>query len=350
MFELRELLLLKKVAVNDAIGMVLVHDLTKIVPKEYKGRAFKKGHVIRPEDIDDLLKIGKEHIFVLEPDDGQNVHEDFAALRLAKAVSGESIEYTEPSEGKSMLKSTKRGLLKINSPLLYDINSVKDISIATLPNNFPVTEGQRIAGARVVPLFVEEDVLQEAERLTAERGPVFSIKPFVKLKAGVVTTGNEVYKGLVKDSFGPLIRKKLKAYGGEFMDQVFCPDDPTRITGEINKFIDAGADLVILTGGMSVDPDDATPSAIRMTGAEVITYGIPVNPGNMFMMARLGSVTMMGLPGGVMYFTTSIFDVVLARVFAQDPMTKEDFIRMGEGGLCQACKTCKYPNCYFCRG
>ena len=181
---------MKKVAVNDAIGMVLVHDLTKIVPKEYKGRAFKKGHVIRPEDIDDLLKIGKEHIFVLEPDDGQNVHEDFAALRLAKAVSGESIEYTEPSEGKSMLKSTKRGLLKINSPLLYDINSVKDISIATLPNNFPVTEGRDRRRQGCAP-FVEEDVLQEAERLTAE-GPGFSIKPFVKLKAGVVTTGNEV--------------------------------------------------------------------------------------------------------------------------------------------------------------
>ncbi|MDD4335262.1 MAG: molybdopterin-binding protein [Desulfotomaculaceae bacterium] len=340
---------MKQVPVKDAVGMVLIHDLTKIVPKEYKGRAFKKGHVIQPDDIDELLKIGKEHIFVLEPGEGVNVHEDYAALRLARAVSGADVKYADPCEGKSMLSSARRGLLKINSSLLYDINSVKDISIASLPNNFPVAAEQKIAGARVVPLFVDEAVLQEAEGLAADRGPVFSIKPFVKLKAGVVTTGNEVYKGLVKDSFGPLIMEKLKTYDAGFMGQVFCGDEPGKISEQIIKFVDAGAGLVILTGGMSVDPDDSTPSAIRMTGAEVITYGIPVNPGNMFMMARLGSAVIMGLPGGVMYFKTSIFDVVLARVFARDTITKEDFIKMGEGGLCLACETCRYPNCFFCR-
>lgn len=341
---------MKQVPVKDAVGNILVHDLTKIVPKEYKGRAFKKGHVIQLEDIDELMKIGKQHIFVLEPGDDLNVHEDLAALRLARAVSGENVKYADPCEGKSMLSSAKRGLLKINSSLLYEINSVKDISIASLPNNFPVTAGQKIAGARVVPLFVDEAILQEAEKLAAREGPLFSIKPFVKLKAGVVTTGNEVYKGLIKDSFGPLIMEKLKNYDAEFMGQVFCKDDPGQIAEQIIKFVNAKTDLVILTGGMSVDPDDVTPSAIRMTGAEVITYGIPVNPGNMFMMAQLGSAIIMGLPGGVMFFKTSIFDVVLARVFARDKVTKEDFIKMGEGGLCLACETCRYPNCYFCRG
>ncbi len=341
---------MKQVPVNEAVGMVLVHDLTKIVPEKFKGRAFKKGHVIRQEDINELLKIGKQHIFVLEPGDQSKVHEDYAALRLAGAVSGESIEYSDPSEGKSMLRSKRHGLLKINSTLLYDINSIKDISIASLPNNFPVAAGGRIAGARVVPLYVDEAILRQAEDLAGSRGPVFSIKPFVKLKAGVVTTGNEVYRGLIKDSFGPLVIEKLKTYDAEFLGQVFCPDDPRQIAGEIKKFIEDGADLVILTGGMSVDPDDSTPTAIRMTGAEVITYGIPVNPGNMFMMAQLGSTTIMGLPGGVMYFKTSIFDVVLARVFAQDTPTREDFIKMGEGGLCLNCETCRYPNCYFCRG
>lgn len=336
------------VPVAEAIGMILCQDITKIVPGEFKGRAFKKGHVIREEDVEVLLNLGKEHIYVWAPDPG-DIHENDAALRLSKCTTGSNISFDEPYEGKCTLVSKAKGLFKVNGSLLYEINSIDSVSIASLPNNFPVEPGQKLAGARVIPLVIGEEKIIEAERLCRDQGPVFQVKPYKKLKAGVITTGSEVYKGRIKDKFGPVMKNKLAAFDADFIGQIFCPDDLELIEQGIKDFVSQGAEIIILTGGMSVDPDDLTPGAIKRSGADIVTYGVPAQPGNMFLLAYLGKTVLMGVPGCAMFSRTTVLDVVLPRLFAEEELTKADFIKMGEGGFCSSCKECSYPNCYFGR-
>lgn len=334
------------VPVAEAVGMILCQDITKIVPGEFKGRAFKKGHVIKEEDVEVLLSLGKENIYVWAPEPG-DIHENDAALRLSRCTTGSNIVFNEPNEGKCTLISQVRGLFKVNSSLLYMINSVDSVSIASLPNNFPVEKDQKLAGARVIPLVIEEEKVIQAEDLCREHGPVFQVKPYKKLKAGVITTGSEVYKGRIKDKFGPVMKNKIASFDSEFIGQVLCPDDPDRIEQEIRDFVSQGAEMIILTGGMSVDPDDLTPGAIKKSGANIVTYGVPAQPGNMFLLAYLGKTVIMGVPGCAMFCRTTVLDVVLPRLFAGEELIKDDFIKMGEGGFCSSCKECSYPKCYF---
>lgn len=338
---------MKIIPVEKAVGMILCQDITKIVPGEFKGRAFKKGHIIKEEDIKELLKLGKEHVYVWEPKEGE-IHEDEAALRIAQAVSGENVIFDEPYEGKSSLKSQIKGLLKVDKELLFKVNSIDMVTIASLPDNFTVEAGQKIAGARVIPLVISEDTIKSVEESCKER-KIFNVKPYKKLNAGIITTGSEIYKGLIEDKFGPIMMKKLQYFGSEFLGQTFCPDDVNFIIKAINEMLDKKADLIILTGGMSVDADDLTPKAIRECSDNVVTYGAPVQPGNMFMMAYKGNSVLLGVPGCAMYHRTTLLDAVLPRIFAGERIVKEDFIKMGLGGFCQGCEVCKYPNCYFCR-
>jgi len=326
----------------------LCHDITRIIPGEFKGRAFRKGHIIQKEDVEKLLELGKEQIYIWKPKAGE-IHEDEAALRIARAVAGENVDYDEPKEGKSTLKSKERGLLKIDSHLLYQINSIKDTSIASLPQNFVVERGQKLAGVRIIPLTTREENLIQIEDLCRKRGKVFEIKKYKKLKAALITTGNEICKKRIQDKFGPVIRKKLEFFNAQYLGQTFCPDAIEEIKKEILYYKQQGADLIILTGGMSVDPDDLTPGAIKESGAKVVTYGAPVQPGNMFMMAYLGNTVLLGVPGCAMYYRTTILDVVLPRIFIGEILSKEDFIKMGEGGFCLNCEVCRYPRCFFCR-
>lgn len=339
---------MKKVPVEKAVGMILCHDITRIIPGEFKGRAFKKGHIIRQRDIEKFLELGKEQIYVWEPKAGE-IHENEAALRIARAVAGKNVDYDEPKEGKSTLKSKERGLLKIDSNLLYQINSVKDISIASLPQNFIAERDQKLAGVRIIPLTTREENLIQIEDLCRGKGKVFEIKKYKKLKAALITTGNEIYKKRIQDKFGPVMRKKLEFFPIQYLGQSFCPDDIEEIKEKILYYKQQGADLIILTGGMSVDPDDLTPGAIRESGAKVVTYGAPVQPGNMFMMAYLGETVLLGVPGCAMYYRTTILDVVLPRIFIGEILTKGDFIKMGEGGFCLNCEVCRYPQCFFGR-
>ena len=339
---------MKKIPVEKAVGMILCHDITRIIPGEFKGRAFKKGHIILKEDVEKLLELGKEQIYIWEPKAGE-LHEDEAALSIARAVAGKNIEYDLPKEGKSTLKSKERGLLKINSRLLYKINSIEDISIASLPQNFIVERGQKLAGVRIIPLTTKEENLIQIEELCQGEEKVFEIIKYKELKAAIITTGNEIYKKRIQDKFGPVMRKKLEFFKAQYLGQTFCPDNIEEIKKEILYYKQQGADLIILTGGMSVDPDDLTPGAIRESGAKVVTYGAPVQPGNMFMMAYLGNTVLLGVPGCAMYYRTTILDVVLPRIFTGEILSKEDFIKMGEGGFCLNCEVCRYPRCFFCR-
>ena len=339
---------MKKIPVEKAVGMILCHDITRIIPGKFKGRAFKKGHIIKKENVEKLLELGKEQIYVWEPKAGE-IHEDEAALRIARTLAGENVDYDEPKEGKSTLKSKERGLLKIDSTLLCEINSVRDISVASLPGNFIIEKGQKLAGVRIIPLTTKEENLTHLEDLCQKKGKVFEIEKYKKLKAALIITGNEIYKKRIQDKFGRVMRKKLEFFKAQYLDQTFCPDNIEEIKKAILHYKQQEADLIILTGGMSVDPDDLTPGAIRESGAKLVTYGAPVQPGNMFMMAYLGSTVLLGVPGCAMYYRTTILDVVLPRIFIGEILTKEDFIKMGEGGFCLNCEVCRYPQCFFCR-
>ncbi len=337
---------MRKVPVTEAVGMVLGHDITRIIPGREKTRAFQKGHVIRESDIDALLNLGKEHIYVWEPEENM-VHEDEAALRLAGAAAGRGLTMDGPNQGKVALKATDKGLLKVDIDRLNSVNSIEDMVFSTLHNNRVVEAGQTVAGTRVTPLAVPADKLEEAEKICRQHESLIYVKPFNPLWVAVVTTGNEVYSGRIQDASLGMIRSKVTSYGGRVMGQSIVPDDQDLITQEIRRFIAEGAELVLTSGGMSVDPDDVTPPGIRATGAEVVFYGAPVLPGSMFMLAYLGHVPICGLPGCVMYNRTTILDLLLPRFFAGERVSRADVVAMGHGGLCEECEVCRYPSCSF---
>ena len=340
---------MKPVPVQNAIGMVLCHDITRIVPGEFKGPAFRKGQVIQAGDIPRLLEIGKEHVFACELAEG-SVHEDDAAVRIARAAAGQGLTLTDPVEGKVNLVASRAGLLKVSVASLLRLNAIEDVMFATLHNNRPVGSGTAVAGTRVIPLAVGEETVAAAEAVCGGDFPLIQIKPFAARRIGIVTTGSEVYHGRIQDRFGPVLHVKFAELGSQVMRQVFVSDDVDMTVNAIHALLADGAEFIALTGGMSVDPDDQTPASIRAAGGRVVTYGAPVLPGAMFMLAYLDDVPVVGLPGCVMYYRTSIFDLTVPRIMAGERLTREDIIAMGHGGFCSGCETCRYPNCGFGKG
>ena len=336
---------MKEIAVEKAIGTVLAHDLTQIIPGEYKGPKFKKGHVITEEDVPALLSMGKKHLYVMEKGD-TDVHENDAALRIASKAAGKGISLSAPSEGKIELTAEISWLLKIDRYRLFKLVAQDEIMFATIHENTVVQKGQKLAGTRIIPLFVSEAIMKDAETVFSD-GPIIEVVPLKEMKVGVVTTGSEVYSGLIEDAFGPVLVKKFDALGSKVEKQLFADDDENMIADCINQLVDDGMDIIGITGGMSVDPDDRTPSGIRKAGGDVISYGAPVLPGAMFMLSYIGNVPVVGLPGCVMYSRTSIFDLILPRLLAGERLTKEDINMLAHGGLCLNCKECTYPQCGF---
>ena len=340
---------MREVRVQDAVGMMLCHDITEIVRGERKGARFRKGDVIRAEDVEVLLRIGKEHIYVWE-DDENMLHENDAAAILRDLCQSEYMTASEPKEGKIELTSTVAGVFEVREDALNAVNDITDVMIATIAQHFPVKVGTKLAGMRVIPLVIDKSIMEEV-RETAGSEPLLRILPYRKMKVGVVTTGSEVFHGRIKDTFTPVIDSKLRAFGLR-VDEHRLSDDGTEHTrAAIEELLDLGMDMVLCTGGMSVDPDDRTPAAIRAAGAEVVTYGAPVLPGAMFLLAyaeRDGrTVPVLGLPGCVMYSAATIFDIVLPRILAGERVTRREIRRLGLGGLCLACETCHYPRCTF---
>lgn len=338
---------MKEINIENAVGTVLAHDLTQIIPGEYKGARFKKGHVVNAEDIPILLSMGKKHLYVVEKDD-TDIHEDEAAYRIAKAASGNGIGMTEPSEGKIELFAEVDGLLKINVEQLTRLIDQDEIMFASVHGNRLVKKGDKLAGTRVIPLFVNESIVRGAEEV-CNNGKIIEVKPLKKMKIGIVTTGSEVYSGKIEDKFGPVLRDKFGKLGSDVVKQVFADDDENMIAKCIKDLIEEGVDFVGVTGGMSVDPDDKTPSGIRAAGGHIITYGAPVLPGAMFMLAYIGKVPIVGMPGCVMYSRISIFDLIVPRILAGEVPTRTEIKKLAQGGLCLNCKECIFPECGFGR-
>ncbi|WP_419725822.1 molybdopterin-binding protein [Terrisporobacter petrolearius] len=343
---------MKEINTKDAVGHVLCHDITQIVKDKVKGVAFKKGHVVREEDIDTLLSLGKDHLYVWEKKKGM-LHENEAAIILKDICKDEYMEESDVKEGKIELSASIDGLFKINVDKLREVNALGEMMIATRHQNFPVKKGDKLAGTRIIPLIIEEEKMKKAKELCCDE-PILSIKPFVHKKLGIVTTGNEVFYGRIKDTFGPVIIEKVEEFDVEVLGQAIVNDDPNNITNSILEFIEKGADMVLCTGGMSVDPDDKTPKAIKDTGADIVSYGAPVLPGAMMLVSYYKNddklIPIIGLPGCVMYAKRTIFDLILPRIMADEIITKNDLSRLGIGGLCLNCHVCNYPNCGFGKG
>ncbi len=337
---------MEKIRVEEAVGMKLCHDITKVVPGEFKGRLFARGHIIRPEDVEELKSIGKEYIYVWEEQEGK-IHEDEAAIRISQAMAGINTVLDDPKEGKVFVSSKIKGLFRIKRDLLKKINSIEQITVPTIPDYYRVGKGHKLAAIRVIPLIVEEGKVESVESYCSEEGPVFEVKEYKNLKVGLIITGNEVYYGRVEDKFAAVLEDKMAYFGAEILGKTFCPDNLEKIEAAIKKYKAGGADLIVLSGGMSVDPDDLTPVAIKNTATELVTYGVPAQPGNMFMMAYSDDTPVIGVPGAAIYYKTTVLDIVLPRIFAGEIMTKEDFVGLGEGGLCITCSVCTYPRCYF---
>lgn len=342
----------KSVPVEQAVGMVLPHDITEIRAGEFKGRAFKKGHLIRAEDIDHLKRLGKEHIFILElgPDD---IHENEAAEILAAALAGSGVRGEgEPVEGKIGLKAACRGILRVDREALYRFNLLGEVMCATIHGDSLVSQGEQVAATRLIPLVARRAVVAEAAAVAADAGGIVRVEPLRRAKAGLVITGNEVYHGRIKDAFEPVLREKLAALDSEVVLAVKAPDDRQRIAAALRQCLEAGADLLITSGGMSVDPDDVTRLAIADAGACEITYGTPVLPGAMFLTAWLKNgngreVPVLGLPACGMFHRITVFDLVLPRILSGEKIGREAIARLGHGGLCRNCKNCLYPICPF---
>lgn len=339
---------MRRLKVEKAVGMILAHDITKIVPGEFKGVAFRRGHLISQEDIPELLKLGKRHVFV-ENLDPSRVHEEEAALRIAKAISGEGVFWDGPKEGRINIKSSRKGLLKVDSEGLLSVNMTSGIIVSTLKDNFPCGEGQVVAATRIIPLTMSNRKIERLEWLIAKRGPIVKVLAYRSAAVGAVVTGSELAQGMVRDAFEEYVGQKIEDFGCVLKRKVTVGDDPHEIARAIRGCVQDGCDLILTTGGLSVDPDDRTRQGIRKAGAKILFYGSPVLPGAMFLLAELGPVTVMGLPACVFYHKTTMFDLILARFLAGEKISRRDVAFMGHGGLCLGCETCRFPACSFGR-
>lgn len=337
---------MKLMRTEEAVGHVLCHDITQIIKGVTKDAVFRKGHVIREEDVPVLLSVGKDHIYIWENDENM-LHENDAAEILRDICKNEHMRATEPKEGKIELIAEQDGLFLANTKKLYEINAMGRMMIATRPAGVPVKAGDKLCGTRIIPLVIETEAMEKAKKAAGPE-PLLKLAPIKAKKYGVVTTGNEVFYGRIKDTFTPVLEEKLAEYGCEMIGHEVSDDDHTRITAAIRKLLDAGAELVLCTGGMSVDPDDKTPLAIKNTGARIVSYGAPVLPGAMFLISYMGDGRpVCGLPGCVMYAKKTIFDLVLPYLLADVEITPEMLAGLGNGGLCLNCDVCHFPNCGF---
>ncbi|MBI5203558.1 MAG: molybdopterin-binding protein [Nitrospirae bacterium] len=370
----------KTIPVNEAVGTVLAHDITEIRPGEFKGRAFRKGHIIREKDVCHLQRLGKEHLFVLNIADDE-MHEDDAAHAIAKALTGAGVVIKgEPKEGKIDIIAERDGLVRVNKEALLEFNMLGDVMCATLHDNTVVKKGQVVAGTRAIPLVVKKSIIEEAvaigekarkhESAEVRKNGIIEVKEIRKPKVGVVITGNEVYYGRIKDAFAPVITKKIEEMGGEIVGVYYAPDEEEFISARLRELIEMGADLLITTGGMSVDPDDVTRFAIRKLGATDMTYGSAMLPGAMFLVAyisreqraegiehgdnivvpcaiRHAVIPILGIPACGMYSKTTVFDIILPRILAGEKIERKQLAELGHSGLCIRCDVCHYPLCHF---
>jgi len=340
------------VKTREAVGKVIFHDVTGIVKGKFKGAAFKKGHVIREEDIPVLLDLGKEHVYSLQIEKG-DVHEDEAGRRIAEAAAGKGVVCRKASEGRVNLYAAYDGLLRINVEGLQSLNMQPEIVLASLHTHTPVNYGAKVAGTRVIPLVVSEETVRCGEDICYDTSSLIKVDPYLPVQVKVLVTGKEVYQGRVKDAFGPVLKEKTLQFNLAPPEVYYIPDDASEISAKLKDLLDKSRQektIIIVTGGMSVDPDDVTPAGIKLSGARIESYGAPVLPGAMFMVAYHGEVPVLGMPACGMFYRTTVLDLVLPRLLTGEKLSALDISALGHGGLCAGCDECSYPACPFGKG
>jgi molybdenum cofactor synthesis domain-containing protein len=340
---------MRKIKIEDAVGQVLGHDVTQIIPGQYKGPRFKRGHRIRKEDIPEFLRIGKEHIFVMDLKPGI-LHEEEAALRLGHCFAGKNLDLSGPSEGKVTFHSKLDGVLKINLPLLHRVNLSKNVILSTIHRHTPCTPGMAVGATRIISLTTTERHIDQVERWCKKEGPILDILPYRKLKIGVVITGNELFKGRIKDRFDDKLGKKIAHFGSRIVKKEIVPDDVHQISQALLKHQNGSADLILVTGGLSIDPDDVTRKGIKKAGAKILFYGTPILPGAMFLYGKLADKPVLGLPACVFYHRATLFDIIFPRILAGEVLGRREINLLGHGGFCQNCNRCHFPICPFGKG
>ncbi len=336
------------VSLEEAVGFPLAHDITEIRPGEFKGAAFHKGYILQADDLDHLRRLGKNHLYIIKPSCDE-MHEDAAAQAIAESLCGAGVGWNEtPREGKITLRALQDGLFKVNVPVLMQFNMTGDLMCATRHTNSLVVKGDIVAATRAIPLLIAKSKVDFAVS-TAKASPegVLQVVSIKRPKVGIMITGNEVYHGLIQDKFRPVITKKVTELGGEILEVVFLPDEEEMIAAAAINLVSKGADLLITTGGMSVDPDDRTRFGLKKAGISDIVYGSPVLPGAMFMVAYLQDIPVLGVPACGMYAARTILDLVYPRVLTGEKITRQEIAALGHGGLCLNCKTCTFPICPF---
>jgi len=342
--------MLKTIKLTEAVGTELAHDITEIRPGEFKGPAFRKGHTVCEEDLCRLQKLGKNHLYVIDLNEDE-IHENEAAVILAQALAGEGIYWKDkPKEGKIGLLAGRDGLLMVNIASLASFNMVEEVMCATLHNHTLVKKGELVAATRAIPLVMNRAPIERAAAIAGQNGAVVSVQPLRQARVGLVITGNEVYHGLIEDRFAPILTEKVRALGSEIHDVEFAPDDTQAISEAIRSLLQRNCDLLLLSGGMSVDPDDVTRHAIRLAGATELHYGAATLPGAMFLVAYLGGVPLLGVPACGLYHRITVLDLVLPRILAGERIGKKELAFLGHGGLCKDCPECSYPHCPFGKG
>ncbi len=340
--------MIEVVRIEDAVGRALAHDITEIRPGEFKGPAFLRGHILRGQDLDHLRRLGKNHLYILNPET-EEMHEDEAAEAIANPLCGEGVGWHDaPREGKISLVATRDGLLKVDVEALMQFNALGDLMCATRHTNTLVQNGEQVAATRAIPLVVpRQKVIEGVDAAKVSKAGVLRVLPLKRAVAGVMITGDEVFYGRIEDKFEAIIRKKVEALGGTVLDAVFLPDDDERIAEAARRFVARGVDVLITTGGMSVDPDDRTRFALKKAGAQDMVYGSAVLPGAMFMIANLGAVPVLGIPACGLFAANTVFDLIYPRVLTGEKITRKEIAMLGHGGLCLKCKACTYPHCPF---
>jgi molybdenum cofactor synthesis domain-containing protein len=342
--------MIKTISLKEAVGTQLAHDITEIRAGEFKGPAFRHGHTVCEEDLCRLQRLGKNHLYVIDLA-ADEIHENEAAAILAGALAGEGIAWeNNPREGKINLHAAREGLLQVNVQALTAFNLVEEVMCATLHNHTLVKKGELVGGTRAIPLIMKRAAIERAAAIARQKGSVLSVRPLARARVGLIVTGNEVYHGLIRDRFAPILTEKVERLGSEVAGLAFAPDDAEAIARGIRSHLDRGCELLLLSGGMSVDPDDVTRQGIRLAGATEMHYGAASLPGAMFLVAYLEQVPLLGVPACCLHHRITVLDLVLPRILAGERLGKMELALLGHGGLCRDCPQCSYPHCPFGKG
>jgi hypothetical protein len=315
-------------AANTA-GRVLAHDL---------GPGLRKGTVLGAQHLEALRTVPEVHVIQLDEDD---VHEDDAARRLGAAIAGPGTRVEGPVQSQVRLLALRRGLVRVDREGVEALNQLPAVGVFTLVDGQAVNAGEEVAGAKVTPVAIAGSVLDQAERLAAEREPIVRLDRFRPLRTLVVVT--ERLKPRARALFAEAVTVKLGWYGAELLAvrEVARSGEAVRDAYEAAR--KERAEVVLFAGASSIDPLDAAYSELEAVGGEVLRQGAPSHPGSMLWLGRLDRSVVLGVASCAGFGKNTALDLVLPFIFAYGEAGEADFRRLGYGGLVETSAGRRFP-------